>query len=65
MILLIDGSATAEISGIINESEIVESEEADFGESKEISKNYIDEEEHSDSYDYADSCSDSSDDTDF
>ena len=48
----------AEGSGTINESEIVECKEVHFGESDEISENYIGQEEHSDSSQYADSCSD-------
>ena len=51
----------AEGSGTINESEIVECKEVHFGESDEISENYIGQEEHSDSSQYADSCSDSND----
>ena len=58
----VDESGTAERPGKINESEIVESEEADFEKSGEISENYSDQKEHSDSSEYADSCSDSNED---
>ena len=54
-----DKSGMAERRGTINESEIVESEEAHFDKIEEISENYSGQEEHSDSSEYADSCSDS------
>ena len=57
-------SGMDEGSGTVNESEIVESDEAHFGETEEISENYNGQEEHSDSSEYADSCSDSNDDAD-
>ena len=46
-------------SGAINEFEIVESDEAHFVESEDISENYNGQEEHSDTSEYADSCTDS------
>ena len=57
----VDESGTAEGPGTINESEIVESEEAHFGESEEINENYSVQEEHSS--EYTDSSSDSSSDS--
>ena len=54
-----DKSGMAERRGTINESEIVESEEAHFDKIEEISENYSGQEEHSDSSEYVDSCSDS------
>ena len=51
----------ADGSGTINEFEIVESDEVHFGESEDISENYNGQEEHSDSSEYADSCSGSND----
>ena len=54
----------AEGSGTIIESGIVESEEAVFGESEDISVNYNGQEEHSASSQYTDSCNDSNDDAD-
>ena len=57
----VDESGTAEGPGTINESEIVESEEAHFGESEEINENYSGQEEHSS--EYTDSSSDSSSDS--
>ena len=50
--------------GTINESEIVESEEAHFGKFEKISENYSGQEEHSDSSEYAYPCSDSNDNAD-
>ena len=51
-------------SGTIIESGIVESEEAVFGESEDITVNYNGQEEHSASSQYTDSCNDSNDDAD-
>ena len=59
-----DKSGMAESRGTINESEIVESEEAHFGKFEEVSENYTGQEEHSDSSQYADPCSDSNNNTD-
>ena len=57
----VDESGTAEGPGTIHESEIVESQDAHFRESEEISENCSDQEEHSDSSEYVDSCSDYND----
>ena len=57
----VNESGMADRSGTINEFEIVESDEAHFGEFEDISENYNGQEEHSDSSEYADSCSDSND----
>ena len=59
-----DESGTAKGSGTINESDIIESDDAHLEESEEIRENWTGQEEHSDSSKYADSCSDSNDDTD-
>ena len=59
----VDESGTAEGPGAINESEIVESEEAHFGESEEISEKYSGQEGHSDSSEHVYSCSDSNNST--
>ena len=55
------GKDESEGSRKINESEIAESDETNFGEFKEISENYNGQEEHAE---YADSCSDSNDNAD-
>ena len=60
----VDECGMAVGSRTINESETVESEEDQFGESEEISENYNGQEEHSHSSEYADSCSDFNDDAD-
>ena len=58
------GKDESEGSRKINESEIAESDETNFGEFKEISENYNGQEEHADYSEYADSCSDSNDNAD-